>query len=798
MNRFLSYLSVALLLATPFAGIARDWPKNQPADKFRQLEEILPTPNAYRTGSGAPGHGYWQQQADYHIQVHLNDENQSIQGQETITYTNNSPDTLGYLWLQLDQNRYLQDSDYNLAMPGVTGYELKPSQSGDKINIKDFRGRVARQQFKGGYQISRVTDGSGNPLPHVINKTMMRVDLPMALKPGATTQLQIGWSNSIREAKKHGGRGGYEYFKRDENYLYEIAQWFPRMAAYEDVNGWQNKQFLGRGEFTLEFGDFLVEIDVPADHIVAASGALQNPEQVLSKVQRQRLAQAKTSKTPVMIVTEPEALASEQKRSKVRKTWIFKADNIRDFAWASSRKFLWDAMGVQSGEQTVLAMSFYPEEGLPLWPTYSTQAIAHTIEQYNQYSFDYPYPVAISVNGPVGGMEYPMLTFNGPRPEIDKKDRSKRTYSRRTKYGLISVIIHEIGHIYFPMIVNSDERQWTWMDEGLNTYLQFLAEQAWEENYPSRRGEPRKIVDYMASPNQVPIMTNSESILQFGNNAYGKPATALNILRETIVGRELFDFAFREYGKRWKFKRPMPADFFRTIEDATAVDLDWFWRGWFYSTDHVDISLDAVRVMSPDTLIPEIEQPFKREKKGAEPTSITQLRNEGMPRRVQSYPELKDFYNENDEFTITNKDRNTFNETKDQFEDWEEQLRNQQGFAYVLEFSNLGGLVMPLILQLDYTDGSSEMVTIPAEIWRANPKHTSTLLWRDKKLTQVTLDPHWQTADVDLTNNSYPRRILPSRLELFKDKKRKNLMKDAQEELKQDETQAEQKSKNIP
>lgn len=794
MKRFLSYLAVALLLPASFAGLSKEWPKNQPEDKFRQLEEILPTPNAYRTGSGAPGHEYWQQQVDYHIKVRLDDDKQIIQGQETITYTNNSPDTLSYLWVQLDQNRYLKNSDYNLAAPGKTGYEISPRKSGDKMNIKAFRGRVARQAFDGGYKITQVADALGQDLPHVINKTMMRIDLPVALKPGAQTQFQIHWNHNIREAKKHGGRGGFEYFKRDDNYLYEMAQWYPRMAAYEDVNGWQNKQFLGRGEFALEFGDFVVEIDVPADHIVASTGELQNPKQVLSADQRARLEQAKTSKTPVMVVTEQEALANEKSRASDRKTWIYKADNVRDFAWASSRKFLWDAMGVKSGEQTVLAMSYYPEEGLPLWPTYSTQAIVHTIEQYNKYSFDYPYPIAISVNGPVGGMEYPMITFNGPRPEIDEEDRTNRTYSRRTKYGLISVIIHEIGHIYFPMIVNSDERQWTWMDEGLNTYLQFLAEQAWEENYPSRRGEPRKIVDYMASPNQVPIMTNSESILQFGNNAYGKPATALNILRETIVGRELFDFAFREYGKRWKFKRPMPADFFRTIEDASAVDLDWFWRGWFYSTDHVDISLDEVRVMSPDTLIPEIEQPFKREKKAAEPQSITKLRNQGMARRVEAYPELNDFYNENDEFTITNKDRNKYSQAKKDFEEWEEELRNQKGFAYAMEFSNLGGLVMPLILQLDYTDGSSEMVTVPAEIWRSNPKKTSLLLWREKRLTQVTLDPYWQTADVDLSNNSYPRQIRPSRLELFKSEKRKNLMKDAQTKLKTDEEKDEKRS----
>jgi hypothetical protein len=429
-----------------------------------------------------------------------------------------------------------------------------------------------------------------------------------------------------------------------------------------------------------------------------------------------------------------------------------------------------------------MAMSYYPQEGNPLWEQYSTQAIVHTIEQYNKYSFDYPYPVAISVNGPVGGMEYPMITYNGPRPEIDKKDESKRSYSRRTKYGLISVIIHEIGHIYFPMIVNSDERQWTWMDEGLNTYLQFLAEQAWEENYPSRRGEPRKIIDYMVSAEQVPIMTNSESILQFGNNAYGKPATALNILRETIMGRELFDYAFREYSQRWKFKRPMPADFFRTMEDASAVDLDWFWRGWFYSTDHVDISIDDVRIMQVNSEDVEKESEWKRQRHAAEPDSITVQRNQGMPRRVERFSELNDFYNEHDEFTVSAKTRTDAEKKLEGYEDWEKQQLTTEGNFYLVDFSNIGGLVMPIILAIDYSDKSQEILRIPAEVWRHDPQKASIQLWRDKAITQITLDPYWETADADVSNNFFPRKILPSRLELFKEKKARNLMKELQQD----------------
>ncbi|WP_078084087.1 M1 family metallopeptidase [Microbulbifer mangrovi] len=771
-----------------FAGstavLAAD-PLNVTGDKFRQLEELLPTPNTYRAASGAPGHAYWQQQADYDIKVSLDDDKQRITASETITYKNNSPDTLRYLWLQLDQNRFKPNSSGNLAAP-VDVESIAP----DTIPFGSFRREVVSAEFDGGYQITKVADARGRDLRHTIVDTGMRIDLPQPLKSGESVSFRVDWEYNIIEQKALGGRSGYEFFERDGNYLYEIAQWFPRMAAYNDVSGWQNKQFLGRGEFALEFGDYRVAIEVPADHIVASTGVLQNPADVLTREQRKRLDKARTAKKPVMIVTKEEALENEKDRARGRKTWVFKAENVRDFAWASSRKFLWDAQGYKKGGTDTLAMSFYPEEGTPLWDKYSTEAIIHTMDVYNRYSFDYPYPTSISVNGPVGGMEYPMITFNGPRPEIDEEDRSKRTYSRRTKYGLISVIIHEVGHNYYPMIINSDERQWTWMDEGLNTYVQFLAEQEWEEKYPSRRGDARKIVEYMKSENQVPIMTNSESILQFGNNAYGKPATALNILRESVMGRELFDFAFREYAQRWKFKRPMPADFFRTMEDASGMDLDWFWRGWFYTTDHVDISLDAVKHYTVGTKNPDIEGPWKREQFEQEPETVTVQKNrtQRMTRIVDGKPELSDFYNEHDEFDVSNADRNSYQGMLEGLEDWEKNLLKVESNVYVLNFSNIGGLVMPLFLQLDYEDGSSEELRIPAEIWTRNAQKTSKMLVRgkDKILKSVTLDPHWETADTDVENNYYPRRIIKSRLELFKDEKSRNLMKDWDEELKED------------
>ncbi|MGL1957156.1 MAG: M1 family metallopeptidase [Colwellia sp.] len=742
-------------------------------DKFRQLEEILPTPNIYRTASGAPGHKYWQQQVNYDINISIDDKNQHLTGAETLDYLNNSPDTLRYLWFQLDQNRMKRDSDYK--MTGTLSNK-------EKVSFKSFRSMVESPAFDGGYNITQVTASNGKALPYIINGTMMRVDLPKPLKSGDKVKLSIKWHYKLHEQKVLGGRSGYEYFKKDDNYLYEVASWFPRAAAYYDVMGWQNKQFLGRGEFTLEFGDYDVKITVPADHVVAATGVLQNARKVLTKTQRNRLKQAKTAKKPVLIITPEEALTNEKSRTTKTKTWHFTAKNVRDFAFASSRKFIWDAQGYQHGDSNTMAMSYYPNEGNPLWEKYSTEAIIHTMEQYSKYTFDYPYPVSISVNGPVGGMEYPMITFNGPRPTLDEKTGEK-TYSRRTKYGLVGVIIHEVGHNYFPMIVNSDERQWTWMDEGLNTFLQFLAEQAWEKNYPSRRGDASNITSYMKSDNQVPIMTNSESILQFGNNAYGKPATALNILRETIMGRELFDFAFKEYAQRWKFKRPTPADFFRTMEDASAIDLDWFWRGWFYTTQHVDLSIENVYLYKPDSQNPDTEEAWERALDNENPEFISELRNKEQWVRTDDKPELFDFYNKHDKFTATNADRNKYNKSQKGLKQWQKDLLVNDSKFYIIDFKNKGGLVMPIILDITYVDNTTEHVYIPAEVWRSNSKKLSKLLIREKEIKEIILDEKWQTADTDINNNYWPARAIKSRFELYKEKKQ-DMMRDFNKKLK--------------
>ena len=775
LHASLAALTLGLAFTANAAGPAFD-------DKFRQLDELLPTPGETRTASGAPGHAYWQQRADYKLRVTLDENARSVSGSGTVTYHNHSPDTLSYLWVQLDQNMFRGDSD-NRNISTLPSRSAWQARGNDGVKFEALRFQLESRKFAGGINIGSVTGSDGRPLPHTINKTMMRIDLPQPLKPGARTSFNVTWSFNIPEMNVLGRRMGFERFK-DGNDIYEIAQWFPRMAAYYDMAGWQNAQYLGDGEFTLEFGDYDVQITVPADHVVAATGELQNAGDVLTAAQRDRLKQAKTAGKPTMIVTQAEAMATEKGRASTTKTWRFNAKNVRDFAFASSRKFIWDAQGIKSGKQDVMAMSYYPAEANPLWEKYSTPAVVHTIEQYNKYSFDYPYPVAISVNGPVGGMEYPMISFNGRRPSKDAKT-GELTYSSATKYGLISVIIHEVGHNYFPMIVNSDERQWTWMDEGLNSFLQFLAEDAWEANYPARRGEARDIVDYMRSTNQAPIMTNAESTLQRGNNAYAKPATALNILRETILGRELFDFAFKEYGERWKFKRPTPADFFRTMEDASGTDLDWFWRGWFYTTDAVDISVDGMTEYTVSSQNPETEKAWARAQKAAQPVSVTDQRNKAMARRVDAHPELKDFYNENDEFTVTNKDRNKYAETMAGLEDWQKDLLKEGKHLTLVDFSNKGGLVMPLIVELQLKSGKKTVERIPAEVWRYSPTKITKLFITDEPIVGLTQDPYWETADIDVSNNSWPRKPTPSRLELFKtNTDPSNLMRDARTPLK--------------
>ncbi|MEO1232025.1 MAG: M1 family metallopeptidase [Myxococcota bacterium] len=770
-------LILLLSLAVPMRASAAPGP-------FQPIEPRLPTPSASRLGSGHPGPAYWQQRADYELDVSLDEEERRISGRARITYYNRSPHALPYLWLQLDNNIFSRDSD---AARSAVAPDM------NHISYETLAARLLGESFDGTLKLDSVTSG-GQPVAHRVVKTLMRVDPAQPVPPQGQYQLEIRWHYTVNDATVLRARTGYEAFD-DGHVIFEIAHWYPRMAVYSELRGWHNDQFLGGGEFSLEFGDFLLRVTVPSDHVVAATGILQNPEEVLSSAERARLASAQTSTAPMYIVTPAEAAAkckSPEPPGRT-KTWVFRARNVRDVAWASSRKFIWDALGVKASpqeERTVLAMSFYPNEAEPLWNSYSTRAIAHTLDVYGRHTFPYPYPVAISVNGPVGGMEYPMISFNAPRPKEDgtyygKADKGSPW--RHSKYGLISVIIHEIGHNWFPMIVNSDERRWTWMDEGLNTFLQFLAEQEWEEDYPSRRGFAEDIVEYMQSRRQVPIMTTSESLIQFGNNAYAKPATALNVLRETVLGREIFDDAFRRYAQAWRFRRPLPGDFFRIMEDASGIDLDWFWNGWFYSTDHVDIAVGTIREWSLDSRDPRRDKLARRRERDAKGANATQLGNANSIRLVQRIESLKDFYSTYDPLDVTSGDLDAYEKLLEELDDDEKALLETRGHFYTVDFYNRGGLVMPIIVEVRYEGGDTEILRLPAHIWRYSPRSVTKLIVSEKPIVGLTVDPLRETADVDTSNNHWPAQVEKSRFELFKEKEETSPMKKAREAAKEDE-----------
>ena len=728
--------------------------------KFKQLGEELPTPNVYRTASGAPGHQYFQQQADYDMEITLDDETQRIYGKETITYTNNSPDELRYLWVQLDQNMRAKNSTtQEINTEGIFSQRGNTAQTAfNQLKKNQF------YDFDGGFKIDYVQSTGGTNLRYTVNNTMMRVDLPTPLRKGQKFSFNIKWWFNVNDRMDIGGRSGYEYFEEEDNYLYTIAQFFPRMAVYDDIVGWQNKQFLGQGEFTLPFGDYKVSITVPSDHVVASTGELTNESRVLTSSQRARLAKAKKSyQDPVIIVTQAEAEAAEIKKNSTTKTWIFEAENVRDFAFASSRKFIWDAMAVNINGKTTMAMSYYPKEGNPLWEQYSTRVVAHTLEVYSKFTIDYPYHKAISVHTKWIGMEYPMICFNGGRPESDG------TYSEGTKYGMIGVIIHEVGHNFFPMIINSDERQWTWMDEGLNTFVQYLTEQEWDHDYPSRRGPAHKIVPYMSGPKDrmVPIMTNSESILQFGNNAYSKPATALNILRETVMGRELFDYAFKEYSRRWAFKHPSPADFFRTMEDASAVDLDWFWRGWFYTTDHVDIAMTDVKWYQMSSKNPDVENPIKEDQFLKADAHVGKSRNSVIRTVVDEVPASRDFYNAYNQFDVSDADREEYQQYRSRLSPDEAAMLDAGYHFYGISFENKGGLLMPLVLRFTLEDGTQEIKRVPVEVWVKHEESFTKWFNFSQPVVQITLDPFLEMADTDRRNNYWPAQVEPSKFDVY-------------------------------
>jgi hypothetical protein len=739
MKRIL-LLCFVLVSAWAFAQENPQW-----KGKFEQLDQILPTPNEYRSGSGSPGPKYWQQKADYDMSVELNDVNQSISGSEKITYHNNSPDVLKYLWLQLDQNLY--DKESNTTKSSNNSIR-------DSVATKTMAGQFGLYNFEGGYKIKSVKDAAGKPLPFTINKTMMRVDLSQPLKTGEKVTFQVEWSYNINDRNFQGGRSGYEFFPEDGNYVYTIAQFFPRMCVYDDVVGWQNKQFLGRSEFTLPFGDYKVSITVPADHIIGATGMIKNPQQVLSKTELDRFEAAKTTyDKPVITVTQAEATAKEKSKSTEKKTWQFEATNVRDFAFATSRKFIWDAMAVKIGSYTPLAMSYYPKEGNPLWEKESTLAVKNTLEVYSKYTIDYPYPQATSVHAASIGMEYPMICFNFGRPAKDG------TYSNAVLQRMLGVVIHEVGHNFFPMIINSDERQTTWMDEGIDSFVQLLTEL---ERYPQldwSRGRPSGIVPYMKGDKTLmrPLMTSGEQVVQSGAEQYAKAATALFILRETVMGPELFDKSFKEYAQRWAFKHPKPADFFRTMEDASAVDLDWFWRGWFYGTDNCDMSLDEVKW-------------FKVRKDQTTLENKTKTATKGDLAAKDGSAKPTDFSQGPQPFSVIPTDNRFYGEFANRLDDKAVMAKMENKNFYEITLTNKGGLVMPVIIEWTYKDGSKEIERLPAEIWRINETKVTKVFAKDKEVSNVVIDPLKETADISVEDNVFPRVVQPNKFDELKKK----------------------------
>ncbi|MCF8254263.1 MAG: M1 family metallopeptidase [Bacteroidia bacterium] len=763
MKKYILYLFLFFgLNQLVLAQNLRNNPSSNHGNKFEQLGTILPDANVYRSASGAPGHSYWQQQADYKIAAELDEKNLRLNGEETITYTNNSPDALSYLWLQLDENQHQPNAQSNFFDGSSISLPLTNGQL-DGLNV--------RQNLEGyGVNIISVTDTFGRAIPYTINQTMMRIDLPKILKSKQKVSFRIKWNYKLPERMKIGGRGGYERFGSDSNCTFTITQWYPRMCVYNDYGGWNNKQFTGRGEFSLAFGNFEVSMRVPADHVVASTGVCLNPKEVLTPAQLARWNEAQKASAPIEVVTLEEAKAREKNPDTEHyKTWKYKAENVRDFAWGSSRKFVWDAMMQPIATKKVMCMSYYPKEAYGLYNRYSTKTVAHTIRVYSKHTIDYPYPTAISVEA-ANGMEYPMICFNFGRTDEDG------TYSSRTKYGMIGVIIHEVGHNFFPMIINSDERQWSWMDEGLNTFVQFLTEQEFDNNYPSARGPAHKIADYMSLPKEQlePIMTNSENINQFGPNAYAKPATALNILRETVMGRELFDYAFKEYSRRWAFKHPTPSDFFRTMEDASGVDLDWFWRGWFYDIEPVDIALDSVTVFTvsePKGELTGTKRTRKNRNANDDFLPISRVRNKasGMQFLVDQDTTLRDFYYYyKPEIDTVTKVEPRFGSITPM--NAEEVKKYENNFYYQLNFSNIGGLVMPIIIQWNYEDGTQEVEYISAYIWRKNEYKVSKVFAKNKRVTSILLDPYKETADINESNNSWPSTPQVSRFDIYKAK----------------------------
>ncbi len=747
-----NFVFILFSVATFFAQeIKKEDKKREPGhtdiNKFSQLYNEFATPNMFRTGSGAPGPAYYQQRADYKMAVILDDKSSKLTGTETITYYNNSPDQLEFLWLQLDQN-----IEQKSSIGSLWESESMPVAQSPKEFVKKY----SESNLTSGYSIEYVKDAQGIPMKYTINQTMMRIDLSKPLKKGEIISFSIKWAYNILDymnGNMKNGRNGYELLA-DGNKIYIMAQFFPRMCVYNDVEGWQNHQFTGRSEFALNFGNYDVSITVPSDHILDGTGEILNKAEVYTPEQLKRWTIAEnTFDKPIIIVTDAEATAKGTSIPATTKTWKFKAENVRDFAFSSSRRFIVDAMAVKVGSKKPMAISMYPKEANPLWGDLSTKAVAHTLSTYSRFTFDYPYPKAISVSAEDQGMEYPMICWNFGRPD------EKGYTPQRTKEGMIGVIVHEVGHNFFPMIVNSDERQWTWMDEGLNSFMDYITTKEFDPKMLQRRGPAKSMIPYMSGDQKYlePIMTHGDLTHSFSANAYSKPATALNILRETILGHDLFDHAFKTYANRWKFKHPTPEDFFRTMEDASGTDLDWFWRGWFYSTDY------------SDTGIREVKQFYVSENPSKEAEIQTNRRgrriSDGSP-MLYLVSETSSDLNEKYKKELAISDIKLLSDYIDKNFSLEEKSKiNAPKYFYEVVFDKPGGLLMPLFVELEYDDNTKELFKYPVEVWRKNNEIVKKIFATQKKVKRIVVDPNEETADIDTSNNYWPKIATQNKFE---------------------------------
>jgi len=638
-----------MLLAVPVSPpLAAQQPRQvlQPTNQAMFAPLDLPEAGALRRPSGVPGAAYWQQEAHYRIQAELIPSQHRIEAREVITYVNHSPDALPFVWLQLEQNLF------------------EPGSRGSLVNS----GNRWRGAFEGGgirlHRVDVVQDGRRYSPEHTVDDTRMRIDLAEPMRPGGDEiEIHVFWSFVVPEY----GADRMGRFAAARGTVYELAQWYPRMYVYDDVEGWNPMPYLGQGEFYLEYGDFEVEITAPRNHIVVAGGELLNPEEVLTDQQLARYRQARGSDQTVAIVT-PDEVGTRESRpgGEGPLTWRYRLEDARDFSWAASSSFIWDAAGWNG----VLLQSAYPHEGLgdaesPGWER-STEYLLHTIPYYSETWYPYPYPSAVNVAGIVGGMEYPGIVFCG----VGARGQ-----------GLFGVTDHEFGHSWYPMIVGNDERRYAWMDEGFNTFINHYSNLAFYGEEATRAG--RTTGSYVARQMQAPvadqpIMTAPDVLRRegLGFMAYRKPGYGLILLREVVLGPQRFDAAFRAYTAEWAFKHPKPADFMRTIEEVAGEDLAWFWRGWLYGTDLLDQAVADVEVAGGESRI--------------------HLRNDA-------------------------------------------------------------GLIMPVLLHVEFTDGTTFDRTLPAEIWMRGDEHTWVIDRTD--VARVFLDPVFRLPDVDREDNEWPRVV---------------------------------------